>query len=156
MHMTNNNFDLGQAYKHARVKPNLTWTKSDPIIRMTRPACNTDTHNIYTQHTHTSMFLLSLCHHGHSIQLQISDASSTSFVHQSSLFHSLQCRRGAFSPYACLKIKHHNSKLVTLSSFLHHQLIDKTVVELMNRSTYSFVLLPTLSACKCNQDYFKI
>ena len=29
MHMINN-FDLGQAYKHVRVKPTLTQTKSDP------------------------------------------------------------------------------------------------------------------------------
>ena len=29
MHMINN-FDLGQAYKHVRVKPTLTRTKSDP------------------------------------------------------------------------------------------------------------------------------
>ena len=29
MHMINN-FDLGQTYKHVRVKPTLTRTKSDP------------------------------------------------------------------------------------------------------------------------------
>ena len=38
-----NNFDLGQEYKHVRVKPTLTQTKSDPNdldYPETRPGCN--------------------------------------------------------------------------------------------------------------------
>ena len=67
MHMINN-FDLGQAYKHVRVKPTLTWTK---MIQMTVISTTAEPHDcvlirilyIYTRaHLYNHLVISMKCH----------------------------------------------------------------------------------------------